>query len=50
MINYIVVNTELDVAVYIPYEYYNDVLRYYNISNALHRHECVKDHYKLLII
>lgn len=47
--NYIVVNEELDIGAYIPYFTYNDIVRYYNVENQLHKHECVKDHYTLTV-
>lgn len=48
-INYIVISEEMGLKLYFPYEYYNDITRYYNVENQLHRHQAVKDHYTLLI-
>lgn len=48
-VNYIIVSEELEVMIYFGYDYYNDILRYYNVSNILHSHQAVKDHYTLSV-
>lgn len=50
MIWYIIINDEFDVALYYPYDTYNDILRYYNIGDLLHSNEVIKTHFKLAII
>lgn len=50
MINYIIIDVSLNVMVYYEYVYYNDVIRYYDVGNELHKHECVNSHYTLMII
>lgn len=49
MIYYIVVFEEFDVTMYYPYPVYNDIVRYYNIANILHSHECIQTHHTLTI-
>lgn len=50
MFNYVIISEEFDIAAYFPYSYYNDILRYYNVSSQLHQHQAVKDHHTLTII
>lgn len=47
---YLIISEELGVTIHYPYNYYNDILRYYNISDRLHTHECIKEHHTLTII
>ena len=47
---YAYVSTEFDVTVYIPYEAYSDILRYYNVADELHTHEAIQSHYTLTIL
>lgn len=50
MIYYILVSTEFDATFYYPYDYYNDILRYYNVANILHTHEAIQTHYTLTLL
>lgn len=49
-VNYVIMSEELDVTIYFGYDYYNDILRYYNVASQLHVHQAVKDHYTLTIL
>ncbi len=49
MIEYIIADVDLNVTIYYMYAVYSDIVRYYDISNPLHGHECVKNHYTLAI-
>ena len=49
IINYIVISEEMELKLYFPYGYYNDIIRYYNVENQLHKHQAVKDHYTLTL-
>lgn len=48
-LNYIIISEEIGLALYFPYDHYNDILRYYNVSSPLHQHQAVKDHYTLSV-
>jgi hypothetical protein len=50
MINYVVISTEFVVTFYMPYAVYNDIVRYYDVNNALHAHECIQTHHTLAIL
>lgn len=46
---YTVISEEFEVTLYLPYAVYNDVLRYYNVSNPLHSNDCIQTHHTLSI-
>lgn len=49
-INYVVVSTEFQITCYIGYTEFGGIIKYYDISNPLHKHIVVKDHYTLVLI
>jgi hypothetical protein len=50
MIQYLIVSPELKVTIWFPYLSYNDILRYYNVTDQLHKHEAIQSHYTLTIL
>jgi len=49
MFYYAYVSTEFDVSIWLPYDYCNDILRYYNIADELHASEAIQAHYTLIV-
>ena len=49
MLHYVIADQELEITLYFKYSTYNDILRYYNVANDLHRHVVVTNHYTLAV-
>lgn len=47
MLYYVIVEPEFKVTMYMEYITYKDIIRYYDITNELSKHECVINHYTL---
>lgn len=47
---YAYISTEFEVSIYIPYDSYNDIVRYYNVADELHSSEVIQAHYNMAIL
>lgn len=50
MLNYVIIEIDLDLVMYFPYPNCSDIVQYYDVSNLLHSHDCVHSHHNLAVI